>query len=673
MENTDLNVLASETVSKLSEIWNEMGIDQENRNSLLKRLAEDVAFVYNESLKRESEHRDDLKMKIISSVDSAKKISLQLGQTFNLSKDFEKSSLLVQMDMISTLRDEVEQVYEDRIIAVEQFHQQLNGLWEDLGFSIAEKDPEGKFSVDSNEDLTLSHIQSCERLVKSASKEKQERWEETEEISTEIRRVWKEMNEEKGEINNSTDSLISSSRIPLDLETLNSLRVRRDEWNRKKNEREEEISKIALKIATLWEQLSISEEERSAFFQTHHGLGKEVVKACESELIRMEELRRKSMEGLIMESRAKVEVLWDEMQYGEEDRTHYSNVLFCDEFTEENLDRLELEIKLLEEKAEKMRPILSLIQKREDLLKEKEEFLAISSDPARLLSKKRDPGRLLREEKMRKVIEKELPKMEKKLKESLLEWSNENQTDFLWNGTPYITKLLDAPESSEKQTPRKTLNTSISSTPSSTSLGKRTLDSGSVQSTPKRAAAANPLGSTTTCFTPLSGSKTLGRNGLNRTVNLGTPKSAQKSATVSGVTGRSLANKLKETDSKENTLHKFTPSKANSASLALNSTLPLPLPKTPEGNSRNILNLSLNSTSMSPLAMSPAKSSSSSTTESAKKRPFGVTDLNSPNKEKMERAKKSLKNLGIGSPLASEVASISSTPSRIPKMKAGSK
>lgn len=47
-----------------------------------------------------------------------------------------------------------------------------------------------------------------------------------------------------------------------------------------------------------------------------------------------------------------------------------------------------------------------MIEKREELLREKKEFEAVANDSTRLLSKKRDPGRLLREEKFRKMLAK---------------------------------------------------------------------------------------------------------------------------------------------------------------------------------------------------------------------------------------------------------------------------
>jgi protein regulator of cytokinesis 1 len=89
------------------------------------------------------------------------------------------------------------------------------------------------------------------------------------------------------------------------------------------------------------------------------------------------------------------------------------------------------------------------LNQRETILQQKREFDSSSADPDRLLSKKRDPGRLLREEKFRKVVAKELPKIESKLKTSIDDWQTTYQQPFIWEGRYYLDEL----PSSEKKGP----------------------------------------------------------------------------------------------------------------------------------------------------------------------------------------------------------------------------
>jgi hypothetical protein len=56
-------------------------------------------------------------------------------------------------------------------------------------------------------------------------------------------------------------------------------------------------------------------------------------------------------------------------------------------------------------------PLLAGIKKYFDICGEEKELAAAASDQTRLLGRGRDPGRLLREEKMRKRVTKEKPRV----------------------------------------------------------------------------------------------------------------------------------------------------------------------------------------------------------------------------------------------------------------------
>ena len=82
-----------------------------------------------------------------------------------------------------------------------------------------------------------------------------------------------------------------------------------------------------------------------------------------------------------------------------------------DEFTEELLSIHEEEIKRLKEERRGKAPLLAAVKKYFQILEEEKELLAAASDQTRLLGRGRDPGRLLREEKMRKRVQKEKPRV----------------------------------------------------------------------------------------------------------------------------------------------------------------------------------------------------------------------------------------------------------------------
>ena len=83
-----------------------------------------------------------------------------------------------------------------------------------------------------------------------------------------------------------------------------------------------------------------------------------------------------------------------------------------DEYTEDLLTVHEEEIKRLKEEKRKKAPLLASIRKYFEICEEEKELAAAAQDQNRLLGRgKRDPGRLLREEKMRKRVSREKPRV----------------------------------------------------------------------------------------------------------------------------------------------------------------------------------------------------------------------------------------------------------------------
>ncbi len=87
-----------------------------------------------------------------------------------------------------------------------------------------------------------------------------------------------------------------------------------------------------------------------------------------------------------------------------------------------------------------------MIDKHRSLIGDREELAASSQDASRLMARgqkgeRRDPTRLLREEKMRKRIAKELPKVEADLRRALEDWEDEYGRPFCVKGERYLDEL----------------------------------------------------------------------------------------------------------------------------------------------------------------------------------------------------------------------------------------
>jgi hypothetical protein len=101
---------------------------------------------------------------------------------------------------------------------------------------------------------------------------------------------------------------------------------------------------------------------------------------------------------------------------------------FLDDYTEEILESLNQEIDRLQALYTTMAPILKLIVQREQIKSDMEIFEHTASDPKRFFS--REAGRLLKEEKFRRMVSKDFPKLTEQLHSLLAEWEKKHGMSF---------------------------------------------------------------------------------------------------------------------------------------------------------------------------------------------------------------------------------------------------
>jgi protein regulator of cytokinesis 1 len=191
--------------------------------------------------------------------------------------------------------------------------------------------------------------------------------------------------------------------------------------------REAHIQAMYDQLEGLWRRLGVPEASMDGFVDAHRGSTEETVREYEAELERMLELKRERMSAFVENARGEIAKLWDELLIGDEERSDFTpyfdgalpfhsveplRICLPDEHTEELLLIHEEEIRRLKEERRTKAHLLPSIRKYFDICGEEKELANSASDQSRLLGRgPRDPGRLLREEKMRKRVQKEKPRV----------------------------------------------------------------------------------------------------------------------------------------------------------------------------------------------------------------------------------------------------------------------
>jgi len=199
-----------------------------------------------------------------------------------------------------------------------------------------------------------------------------------------------------------------------------------------KRRREVHIQAMYEQLEALWRRMGVDVDAMEGFVEANRGSTGAVIQAYEEELERMIDLRRERMGEFIANARMEIESLWEELMVGDEQRDDFAafidgELLFppcsrtcnlmemnTDEHTEDLLSQHEHEITRLKAEVRlKMPLLLTSIRKYIEIYEEQKELARIASDQTRLLGMGvgRDPGRLLWEEKMRKRVGKEKPKV----------------------------------------------------------------------------------------------------------------------------------------------------------------------------------------------------------------------------------------------------------------------
>ncbi|KAI9816724.1 MAG: hypothetical protein M1826_001722 [Phylliscum demangeonii] len=298
-----------------------------------------------------------------------------------------------------------------------------------------------------------------------------------------------------------------------------------------KRGRERRLKDLKTEIAALWDKLGVEEHDSKQFLNSNRGCGLRAINEFEDELARLQELKRQNLHLFVEDARYQLQELWDALFFSEEEMLEFTPA-FSDVYSDALLSSHEAEIARLEALKEQRAPILQLVEKHRSLVGDRTELAASSQDASRLMlrgqkGEKRDPTRLLREEKMRKRIAKELPKVEADLRKVLETWEEEYGRPFCVLGERYLDELTPAaaPPSASRHLPPR------SKTPSNppTSFNRSTR---SVASGPRPGSALQgPTASRYGAKTPTPGPSTLRRNPLasSTTSTMGPPSRSSPS------------------------------------------------------------------------------------------------------------------------------------------------
>lgn len=301
--------------------------------------------------------------------------------------------------------------------------------------------------IPPNFDLSPTYVGKLDNEFTRVYEEYNKRVAAVAQIADSIISLWSELGTPQAQVDSQVVQFAHEApeQLGLHQDDLKRLTQRRDKLVSEKSQREKKIKELRANIESLWDRLGIEDAERKQFLAANRGCGLRAINEFEDELSRLNELKRQNLHLFVEDARFKLQELWDSLYFSEEEMLDFAPA-FSDVYSDALLSAHEHEIARLEALKEQRAPILAAVDRHRELVKEKEQLENSSQDASRLMAKgakgeKRDPGKLLREEKMRKRIAKELPKVEATLRTTLESWEDEYGRPFCVHGERYLDEL----------------------------------------------------------------------------------------------------------------------------------------------------------------------------------------------------------------------------------------
>ncbi|XP_045107044.1 protein regulator of cytokinesis 1-like isoform X3 [Portunus trituberculatus] len=202
------------------------------------------------------------------------------------------------------------------------------------------------------------------------------------------------------------------------------------------------------RITSLWALLEVSEVDRQAFLATAPGHTPSSLAKLDEELERVKVLRLHNLALFVEKMHKELTVWWDKCYVGQEEQDRIK-AMTADDVGEDVLSLLEGEVERWKNYYNENEELLSTVNHFLSLFNHMLELRNRDKDPSRLFNTR--GGALLQEEKAKKKVRNELPRVQKRLETLAVAWQKHNNTPFLVHGEELMTYLDHLWGTHEKQ------------------------------------------------------------------------------------------------------------------------------------------------------------------------------------------------------------------------------
>ncbi|KAL4711111.1 hypothetical protein ACJJTC_009482 [Scirpophaga incertulas] len=194
------------------------------------------------------------------------------------------------------------------------------------------------------------------------------------------------------------------------------------------------VLELRERLTKLWDCLEEDHIYRENFLHAHPGCHKDTEMAIKEEIERCDKIKRQKIQVFVANVRTKIKLMWDNIMYSSKQREEFV-LYFQDHFTEDTLMLHELYLEKITKFYNENKQIFDLVVTRKNLWIKMTELEARASEPGRYHNR---GGQLLREEKDRKALCSNLPKIEAQIRDLVKEYEGKTGQVFTVEGKPLV-------------------------------------------------------------------------------------------------------------------------------------------------------------------------------------------------------------------------------------------
>ncbi|XP_076060235.1 protein regulator of cytokinesis 1-like isoform X2 [Oratosquilla oratoria] len=434
MENTSLHQSCHDkldaTLGKLVTIWNDIGLSKEQREERRKHFFLNISNVCENIYDSEKELKQKITRRIEYNTFEIVRLSRELGvDTYYPDEDL---TALEMDEKLQSVLDDLRTKKEERMAEVAALHEKDQGLCEYLC--------ETPHYIPSGCLPSVEDLQAVKDHILLMEKEKNDRQATFIVLKKGIMGFLETLEQSPDDTLCKEIACYDEDEVSLSKSYLQQVKSLHSELEFRAHEMEMKSLELREKIESLWTLLQVSQEDKEAFLASAPKHTPSCINKLEEELTRLKCLRVQNLSSFILRLREELAKLWEQCYAGEAEMKAFAH-FNSDESTEAILEEHEAEVEKWETRYKRDKDVLLSVDKFMRLFKELLDLEERVKDPGRLFNTR--GGVLLQEEKERKRIRTELPRVQEILFKKAEEWELEHGEPFMVHGQPLVRFVED--------------------------------------------------------------------------------------------------------------------------------------------------------------------------------------------------------------------------------------